>query len=78
MLYATLRSVFGDQMITTHVGMPCFAMDWSFRVAAPRPLDLSRLERNFEAAVKAGMQLDAFHPCPRRLRSGFPPAKPQA
>jgi spermidine synthase len=61
-IYHTLRSVFGENMITAHVGMPCFAMNWSFRVASPRPIDPARLDRNYLAALEGGMRLDAFHP----------------
>jgi spermidine synthase len=64
----TLRSVFGDRLATAQVGMPCFAMDWSFRVASVAPIDLDRLERRCVAARAGGMQLDAFEPAAYRLR----------
>ncbi|HSG05512.1 MAG TPA: hypothetical protein VLB09_03840, partial [Nitrospiria bacterium] len=61
-IYSTLRSVFGENILTAHVGMPCFGMSWSYRIVSPDPIDLKLLESNFEAALDAGMTLDDFHP----------------
>ena len=67
-IFQTLRAVFGDHLATAQVGMPCFGMDWSFRIASPEPIDLDRLARNFETAVAAGMRLDAFEPSVYRVQ----------
>ena len=61
-IYNTLTSVFHDQILTAHVGMPCFGMEWSYRIVSPYPIDLKLLERNFESALQSGMRLDYFHP----------------
>jgi len=61
-IYNTLRSVFGENILTAHVGMPCFGMSWSYRIASPDRIDYGRLESNFRAAREAGMALGDFHP----------------
>jgi spermidine synthase len=61
-IYNTLRSVFGENILTAYVGMPCFGMSWSYRIASPERIDYKTLESNFEAAVAARMDLRSFHP----------------
>jgi spermidine synthase len=61
-IYNTLRSVFGENIKTAHVGMPCFGMSWSYRIASPDRIDFNVLESNFESAVRAGMALHDFDP----------------
>ena len=66
-IFNTLSSVFGPNILTAQVGMPCFGMQWSFRIASPDPIDPGRISRRFEEAVAGGMDLDAFHPSTYRL-----------
>ena len=61
-IYNTLQSVFKEHILTAHVGMPCFGMAWSYRIVSPDPIDYSRIEKNFKAAVSQGIQLDYFEP----------------
>lgn len=61
-IFNTLKSVFGENILTAHVGMPCFGMEWSYRVVSPFPIEWDQMEENFHSAVQAGMQLDSFHP----------------
>ena len=67
-IFHTLRSVFGENIATTQIGMPSFGMDWSFRIASPDPVDLSLMEYRFEELTEAGMKLDAFHPSTYRVQ----------
>ncbi|WP_168062231.1 fused MFS/spermidine synthase [Candidatus Manganitrophus noduliformans] len=61
-IYNTLKSAFGANILTAHVGMPCFGMAWSYRIVSPYRINFERIEKNFRAAVQRGMQLDYFHP----------------
>lgn len=61
-IYHTLEAVFGERLATARVGMPCFGMDWSFRIASLQPIDPVRLADRFRQAVAAGISLEAFHP----------------
>ncbi len=61
-IYNTLKSAFGPNILTAHVGMPCFGMEWSYRIVSPYRINFERIEKNFRAAVQRGMQLDYFHP----------------
>lgn len=67
-IYNTLASVFGTNLVTAHLGMPCFGMDWSFRIVSPGVIDLELLESNFKAARDTGMALDAFDPSSYRVK----------
>lgn len=61
-IFNTLKSVFGENILTAHVGMPCFGMEWSYRIASPYRIDWALMEENFQSAVENGIQLDYFHP----------------
>jgi spermidine synthase len=61
-IYNTLKSAFGENILTAHVGMPCFGMEWSYRIVSPHRIDLGRIEKNFQAVLRRGIQLDYFHP----------------
>ncbi|HZR46079.1 MAG TPA: hypothetical protein VFA47_05225, partial [Candidatus Manganitrophaceae bacterium] len=67
-IFNTLKSVFGKNILTAHVGMPCFGMEWSYRIVSPDPVDLAFLEENFRSAVENGIQLDYFQPSTYLLR----------
>jgi spermidine synthase len=61
-IFNTLKSVFSENILTAHVGMPCFGMEWSYRIVSPYPIDWNLMEENFQSAVERGIQLDYFHP----------------
>ena len=61
-IFNTLKCIFGDQILTAHVGMPCFGMEWSYRIVSPYTIDWAQMEENYHSAIQNKIQLDYFHP----------------
>ena len=60
-IYKTVRSVF-RHIETARVDMPCFGMQWTYRLASASPISVKRMETRLKAMRRAGKKFDSFTP----------------
>jgi len=60
-IYKTVKSVF-PHIATARVDMPCFGMGWTYRLAAPKPISVSLMQKNLKRLRAQGHKLDHFAP----------------
>jgi spermidine synthase len=60
-IYKTVKAVF-PHVATARVDMPCFGMGWTYRLAAPKPISIDRMEKNLKRLASQGHALKHFTP----------------
>jgi len=60
-IHKTVKSVF-PHVATARVDMPCFGMGWTYRLAAPKPISIDRMEKNLKRLSARGHALKHFTP----------------